>query len=214
MRFLVGLLFVLLVTRGGSANDVVNDLSKHIPKTSALVVVVCQDDAKGLKALTSVMDRTPWVVLYRTAGTGATTRVRDWARERGLLGKRLWIVDDPGESLWLADEMADAVWVSPTRTTPPPAAEVTRVLHPGGVALVRGSARTKPAPAGVDQWRFPYHGPDNNVVSRDQIARLPGELRFQTRPVFAPMPNQTLFAGCRIFFLVVTSHSMSVKSLF
>ncbi len=30
--------------------------------------------------------------------------------------------------------------------------------------------------------------------------RLPGELRFQTQPVFAAMPNQSLFAGGRIFF--------------
>ena len=52
----------------------------------------------------------------------------------------------------------------------------------------------------MDEWRHPYHGPDNNVVSQDRVARLPGELRFQTHPVFAPMPNQTLFAGGRIFF--------------
>jgi outer membrane protein assembly factor BamB len=50
------------------------------------------------------------------------------------------------------------------------------------------------------EWRHPYHGPDNNIVSRDTVSRLPGELRFQTYPVFAAMPNQTLFAGGRIFF--------------
>ncbi len=38
------------------------------------------------------------------------------------------------------------------------------------------------------------------MVSQDRLACLPGELRFQTRPVFAPMPNQTLLAGGRIFF--------------
>ena len=58
----------------------------------------------------------------------------------------------------------------------------------------------KPADPGVDEWRHPYHGPDNNVVSQDGTARLPGELRFQTFPVFAAMPNQSLFAGGRIFF--------------
>ena len=52
----------------------------------------------------------------------------------------------------------------------------------------------------MDEWRHPYQGPDNNVVSRDRVARLPGELRFQTHPVFAAMPNQSLFAGGRIFF--------------
>ena len=58
----------------------------------------------------------------------------------------------------------------------------------------------KSAVPGTDEWRHPYHGPDNNVVSQDAAASLPGELRFQTLPVFAAMPNQTLFAGGRVFF--------------
>ncbi len=74
------------------------------------------------------------------------------------------------------------------------------MLHPGGVCIALGKVVIKPALSGADEWRHPYHDPDNNVVSRDSVSRLPGELRFQTHPVFAPMPNQTLFAGGRIFF--------------
>jgi hypothetical protein len=78
--------------------------------------------------------------------------------------------------------------------------EVLRVLHPGGVCVASGKVVIKPPQSDVDEWRHPYHGPDNNVVSKDRTASLPGELRFQTYPVFAAMPNQTLFAGGRIFF--------------
>ena len=109
------------------------------------------------------------------------------------------MVNDPEPSLDLAGDMADAVWVMP-RAKPPPEQEILRVLHPGGIGLVEGKRLLKPAPPGVDEWRHPYHAPDNNVVSQDRLARLPGELRFQTHPVFSAMPNQTLFAGGRIFF--------------
>jgi len=92
------------------------------------------------------------------------------------------------------------VWVSPSVTDPPSEQEILRVLRPGGVCVASGRMVVKPAQAGVDEWRHPYHEPDNNVVSQDRVARLPGELRFQTHPVFAAMPNQSLFAGGRILF--------------
>jgi len=110
------------------------------------------------------------------------------------------VVDDDGESLWLAGDLADAVWVAPGVDARPLEKEILRVLHPGGVCVGPGKVSVKPALAGTDEWRHPYHDPDNNVVSLDRVSRLPGELRFQTYPVFAAMPNQTLFAGGRIFF--------------
>jgi hypothetical protein len=109
-------------------------------------------------------------------------------------------VADHGESLWLAGDLADAVWVAPGVVHRPSEREILRALHPGGICVASGKVVVKPAPPGLDEWRHPYHGPDNNVVSQDRVARLPGELRFQTYPVFAAMPNQSLFAGGRIFF--------------
>lgn len=129
-------------------------------------------------------------------------KICEWAREKGCLGERVFAVDADGGSLWLAGDLADAVWVSPSAGHPPSENEVLRVLHPGGVCLASGKVLVKPAEPGADEWRHPYHGPDNNVVSGDRVAKLPGELRFQTYPVFAPMPNQTLFAGGRIFFFM------------
>jgi outer membrane protein assembly factor BamB len=96
--------------------------------------------------------------------------------------------------------MADAVWVAPSVGEPPSDEEILRVLRPGGVCIGAGKVVVKPAPFGADEWRHPYHSPSNNVVSKDTLARLPGELRFQTYPVFAAMPEQTLFAGGRMFF--------------
>ena len=196
--------FVLLSTFlcccAAIADDAVLELSKHLAKTPALVVVVCGADEGDLPTIAGLVEQTPWTVFCRGTASPGLEKIRDWAREQGLLGDRVYVVDDNGTSLWLAGDLADAVWVAPGVDYPPFEEEILRVLHPGGVCIVSGRVVVKPAQPGVDEWRHPYHGPDNNVVSRDRVARLPGELRFQTYPVFAAMPNQTLFAGGRIFF--------------
>ena len=37
---------------------------------------------------------------------------------------------------------------------------------------------TKPFPPGVDDWSHPYHLPDNNPLSQDQVARGPYLTQF------------------------------------
>ncbi|MFH1920680.1 MAG: hypothetical protein ABIP48_12425, partial [Planctomycetota bacterium] len=191
---------VLVCCSAAIAGDAVVELSKHLPKTPALVVVVCGGDEKDLPTVAKLVDETPWTVFCRGVASAEMDKIRDWAREKGFLGERVYVADGKGSSLWLAGDMADGVWIAPGADNPPSGKELLRVLHPGGVATVSGRVIVKPTPEGVDEWRHPQHGPNNNVVSEDRVARLPGELRFQTRPVFAAMPNQTLFAGGRVFF--------------
>ncbi len=200
MKTLFGLLSTLLCCCAAMADDAVLELSKHLGKTPALVVVVCEGGERDLPTIAGLVERTPWTVFCRGKASGGLVAIRNWASEKGLLGQRVYVVDDGGASLWLASDMADAVWVAPGVDDPPSEKEILRVLHPGGVCVTSATVVVKPAEPGVDEWRHPYHGPDNNLVSQDGVARLPGELRFQTYPVFAPMPEQTLFAGGRIFF--------------
>jgi len=200
MKTRLGLLSTLLCCSAAIAEDAVVDLSEHLGKTPALVVVLSGGDEKDLPTIAGLVEQTPWTVFCRGTASAGLDTIRDWAGEKGLLGERVYAVDDQGTSLWLAGDLADAVWVAPGVDYPSYEKEILRVLHPGGVCVAPGRVVVKPAQQGVDEWRHPYHGPDNNVVSHDRVARLPGELRFQTYPVFAPMPNQTLFAGGRIFF--------------
>ncbi len=200
MKTRFALLLMFLCCSAAIADDAVLELSEHLGKTPALVVVVCPGEEGDLATMAGLVEQTPWTVFCRSGVSPGADKIRDWAREKGLLGSRVCVADGPGASLWLAGDMADAVWVAPGVESPPSKKEILRVLHPGGVCVAGGRVVVKPAQPGVDEWRHPYHQPDNNVVSRDGVARLPGELRFQTHPVFAPMPNQTLFAGGRIFF--------------
>ncbi|MCP4263850.1 MAG: PQQ-binding-like beta-propeller repeat protein [Planctomycetes bacterium] len=200
MKILFSLLISSLFFSTVIANDAVVELSKHLGKTPALVVVVCEGNEGDLSTITGLVKQTPWTIFCRGTASPGLTNIRNWAREQGILGERVYVVDDNSASLWLAADLADAVWVTPGVDNPPSRKEIMRVLHPGGVCIASGKVAIKPAQSGADEWRHPYHGPDNNVVSQDRTARLPGELRFQTYPVFAAMPNQTLFAGGRIFF--------------
>jgi len=190
---------IVVCCPGAIADDVLEELSGHLGKTPALVVA-CAESKAELATVVQLAEKSPWMILCCTTASEMTQDVRRWAGRHDLLGKRLYVIDDPVPSLWLADGMADAVWIAPGVADPPSQTEVLRVLRPGGVCIASGKVAVKPAAEGVDQWRHPYHAPDNNVVSRDRVAQLPGELRFQTHPVFAPMPNQALFAGGRIFF--------------
>lgn len=180
--------------------NAVTELSKHLAKTPALIVVVCAGDEADLPTIAQLVEQTPWTVFCTGTALPGLDTIRNWARDKRLLGRRVYVVDGDDSSLWLAGDLADAVWVAPGTDHPPSEAEILRVLHPGGLCIASGKFITKPAQADVDEWRHPYHNPGNNVVSRDRVSRLPGELRFQTYPVFAAMPNQTLFAGGRIFF--------------
>jgi hypothetical protein len=193
-----GLLSALLGASAMAADEVIPELSKHLARMSALVVAVCSGADGDMATVKAIVDQTPWTVFCRGAASPGMEQLRGWAREKNLLGTRVYVADDDGPSLWLAGEMVVAAWVAPGVRSPPSDQEILRVLHPRGVAVVSGRVMVKEVPRDIDEWRHPYHEPDNNVVSRDRVARLPGELRFQTFPVFAPMPDQTLIAGGRI----------------
>ena len=76
---------------------------------------------------------------------------------------------------------------------------IRRALRPGGVVLAGGKTFVKPAASGVDQWRHPYHGPDNNPQSRDRVARGPYLTQFLAEPYYAPLPQVAVASGGRVF---------------
>jgi len=130
---------------------------------------------------------------------GAVGALREAAEAAGLLGSRIVIASGSPEKVYLADNLADGVLVAPSVAGQTPDAELLRVLRPQAAALVGERKLVKPIPAGIDDWSHPYHGPDNNPQSRDQLVR--GELRtqFLGYPKFSPMPEQSVISGGRIY---------------
>jgi len=127
--------------------------------------------------------------------------VRAAAESAGLLGKRVYADCGSWGRIHLADNLADAVLVGPAALGEKgvPEKEILRVLRPGGTARLGGRELTKPAPEGLDSWSHPYHGPDNNTQSTDQLARAPYLTQFIAEPKFSPMPEVTVAAGGRVF---------------
>ena len=121
MRSAITLLGMFLGCCATVANDAMQDLSEHLGKTPALVVVVCQGNDADVTTIAQLVEQTPWTIFCRGAASPGMDKIRDWAREKALLGERVYVADDGGPSLWLAGDMADAVWVAPVLTTRVPA---------------------------------------------------------------------------------------------
>ena len=113
MKTWCGLLSAFLSWSAAAAGDAVQELSAYLGQTPALVVVVCGEGEEDARTIARLVELTPWTVFCRGSGGSGLDRIRDWARERGLLGGRVYVVADPGASLWLAGDMADGVWVAP-----------------------------------------------------------------------------------------------------
>ena len=119
MKKLIGLLSTLICCGVAIADDAVFELSKYLGKTPALVVVVCQGDERDLATISGLVEQSPWTVFCRGKASQELDAIRDWARDEGILGQRVYVIDDRDASLWLAGDMADAVWVAPGVDNPP-----------------------------------------------------------------------------------------------
>lgn len=123
---------------------------------------------------------------------------RRQAHAAGLYGTRIFVDQGPLNRLHLADNIADAL-IATGSAGNVPAAEAMRVVRPRGVVLLGTRQETKPVPEGVDDWSHPYHGPDNNPVSQDRLARGPYLTQFLGDPRYAPLPQVAVAAAGRIF---------------
>jgi outer membrane protein assembly factor BamB len=125
---------------------------------------------------------------------------RRQADAAGFYGTRIFIEQGPANRLYLADNLADAL-IAAGPAAGLPEAEALRVLHPRGKALLGQKELVKPVPAGVDDWSHFYHGPDNNPLSRDQVARGPYLTQFLADPRYAPLPQIAVASAGRVFKL-------------
>lgn len=117
----------------------------------------------------------------------------------GLLNKRVYLERGENSHVHLASNLADLAIVLDSGQDRVSRGEVMRVLRPGGKALLGSQTVVKPALDGIDDWSHPYHGPDNNPQSGDQVARAPYLTQFLAEPWYCPMPEVTVVSGGRVF---------------
>ena len=139
------------------------------------------------------------LVLYvQLEDAGEVEAARRQAYDAGLYGTRIFVERGPADHLHLANNLADALIASGSAETLP-IEEALRVVRPQAKVLLGARQETKPFPAGVDDWSHPYHGPDNNPVSQDTLARGPYLTQFLADPRYAPLPQVAVAAAGRVF---------------
>ena len=168
-----------------------------VPK--GVCVVLGLPQAGPPSFVTDLAAGSEFLVYFQSPDVAEVLAVRKAAQAAGLLGKRVFADRGPWRQIHLADNLAGLIWLSPAAQQQVPPEEVLRVLHPEGKALYGQKEVVKPLPAGVDAWSHPYHGPDNNPQSQDQVARLPCLTQFLAEPMFSPMPEVTVAAAGRVF---------------
>ncbi len=143
--------------------------------------------------------RSELTVYFQTSDAAQAARIREEADAANVLGARLVVDTEASRSIHLGDNVADRVIVFDSAAGKVDRNEMLRVLRPRGVAIHGDDVVTKPVPEGADDWSHPYHGPDNNPQSDDQLVRGTLRTQFIGYPKFSPMPEQSVIAGGRIY---------------
>lgn len=166
-----------------------------------ICVVLGLPDAQQPDFVTELVKQSQWRVYFQSPDLTAVNAVRESAEKAGLLGERIFAHQGGYERVHLADNLAGAVWISKSaEVLKQEMGEVARALHPEGVAYLEGvKLFAKAYPKGIEAWDHPYHGPDNNPQSYDELARAPYLTQFIAEPKFSPMPEQTVSAGGVVF---------------
>lgn len=167
------------------------DTLKSIGVKRGICAVV--DDNAGLAL--ALAKESSLTIYLQLANDKAVEKARQQALKAGLLGTRLYIEKGAANRIHLAENLADAVIIAKDQSSK----DAMRVLHPGGKLITSDEVKTKPIPKELGVWSHPYHGPDNNPLSQDRIARAPYLTKFLAKPYYGPMPEVTVSAGGRIF---------------
>lgn len=145
-------------------------------------------------------------------------RARAYLQNKGLYGPvsvDLW----DGVHLPYVDNLVNLL-VS-TDDDPPEAAEVTRVLAPGGVAFIRRGGvwrkTIKPRPDNIDEWTHYFRDATGNPVARDAVVGPPRGLQWVGSPRWSRhhdhMASMTALvtANGRLFYIIDEGPTASIQ---
>ncbi len=125
----------------------------------------------------------PFLFQGLSAEPEAVAELRAQLQRRGLYGP-VSVDSWNGKELPYAENLVRLLVVCEGSEVPE--GEMTRVLCPGGVAMVKqgeGWRRTvKPRPREMDEWTHYLHDASGNAVSQDELVGTPRRLRWRCEP--------------------------------
>jgi outer membrane protein assembly factor BamB len=169
-------------------------------KNGVCVFVGLPDEGKQ-QAVVKLAEASDLSIYVQSVVPEEVAAMRQAAKAKGLLGKRIWVDQGPNRLIQAANNIADAVFVGASARGKGgvPRDEVLRVLHPRAKGFFGKEQIVKPVPKGLQPWSHPYHSPDNNTQSTDQVARYPYLTQFLGEPMFGCISEVTVAAGGRVF---------------
>jgi len=195
--FILGNLFsgVEITQAAGEAESILDRIG-----TRKGICMIVGDSSAGLAL---AMARQSELLIYlQFSDRKKATAVSAAFEKEGLLGNRIYVNYGRPDGFHLAENVADAVIVHGTVKGFPKdllRSEALRVVNPNGKVLLGNEVLSKPFPKGIDAWSHPFHGPNNNPLSTDQIAHAPYKTQFLAGPWSFPLPTLTVGAGGRLF---------------
>ena len=161
-------------------------------------ICVLLGDVDGAKAL-ELARRTDLLIYSQLESDEEVEAVRRAADTEGVYGHRIWVEKGSFARIHLGDNLADRVIAVGKAAGKVSEEEALRVVCPLGRVLVGSRELVKSFPEGIDDWSHPYHGPDNNPQSQDQVARAPYLTQFLAEPYYAPLTQQAVASAGRVF---------------
>ena len=169
---------------------------QQIDLTRGVCVVLGDDRAEVALQLARKTDLLIYLQLAREDDVNAARRAID---AEGFYGNRIWVEEGDFTTVHMGNNLADVLIAMGEAASKLPEAEAVRVLGPRGKGFIGRRTLVKPFPQGIDDWSHPYHGPDNNPQSRDQVARAPYLTQFLAEPYYAPLPQAGVASAGRVF---------------
>ena len=216
MRNVTGL--VLAITLGICTSiqaDQVSDKAAKIIKTTGVDGGLVLHVGSGDGTLTSALRAGDSYLVHGLDTDGANVaKARSYINSKGL-GAAVSISQFDGKKLPCVD---NTVRLLVAEKTDVPAAEITRVLAPGGTAWVAGKVQVKPRPEDIDEWTHYLHSPGNNAVADDKQIGPPRYTQWDSGPYWTRNHHKlnsissVVTSGNRIFFIIdeATPANMSI----
>jgi len=199
VTLLIGVACILMCSACGGfavAAERTEQILDRIGVTRGICVVL--GDAKCELAL-ELAKQTELLIYIQLPQGEDVEKARQMVDKAGLYGTRIFIEKGDLTKLHLADNLVDALVAVGNTQAEISQAEALRVLRPQGRALLGRRILTKPFPQGIDDWSHPYHGPDNNPQSQDQVIVAPYLTQFLAEPRYAPLPQVAVASAGRVF---------------
>jgi outer membrane protein assembly factor BamB len=188
---IITLVFISFILGCGKPIEI--DIEKITVKKGVCAIVGMPENRS--ESIIKLAKQSNLLIFFQTPDAKDILEMRKAAEAAGLLGKQIFVGQGALNKIHLADNLADVVFIEKSANKK----EVLRVLRPGGKAFWGQNEIIKSVPKNLDDWSHPYHGPDNNPLSTDKVARYPFLTQFLGYPLFGCIPEVTVASNGKIF---------------